>query len=212
MSKLSNGYQIVERIPSLDPRLTRARLSLTREKEQLIKLLSVCAFGAVLAVSQAWARTEYRVGGSDGNPWQAPLSIEAAGVYLVFDVSGQELRRVPVGTSSLDVGADTLIDFSGTAIKPRFIDPTVNMALTEPGSSEIKIPLPYTGGKALTTNSCSSADDQIRAVKKQFDGDLTTAHFRRFTQDPEAPPGHGSGWGAISRLGVQAVVSIKRLF
>ena len=172
----------------------------------MIQLLLLCAWGILCTVSEASARSEYRIGGAAGNPWQAPLSLEQAGSYLVFDGNGQELRQMPVGVTPHGAGTDTLIDFSGTSIHPRFIDPAVNMALTDPESSEIKIPLLYTGGQASTTNSCSAADDQIRAVKKQFDGDLTTAHFRLFTQDPEAPPGHGSGWGALSRLGPQAVV------
>jgi hypothetical protein len=167
------------------------------------RVLILCWCHLLLVVSQAVARGEYRLGGGDGNAWKDALSLQTAGAYLVFDDQGQQVRAVPVGVTPHGAGIDTLIDFSGTLIQPRFIDPAVNMTLTDPASSEIKIPLPYTGGEASVTDGCSAADDQIRAVKRQFDGDLTTAHFRRFTQSPNANPGIGEGWG---RNGSSAVV------
>jgi len=145
------------------------------------RFIPFCFCALLFAASQAAGRSEYHLGGEDGNPWQDALAEDAAGSYLVFDDDGQQVRTVPVGATPHGAGTDTLIDFSGTSIKPRYIDPEVNMVLTDPESAEIKIPLPYTGGRAQTTDGCSAMDDHIRAVKKQFDGDITTAHFRRFT-------------------------------
>ena len=51
----------------------------------------------VLSVSPASGRTEYRLGGGDGNPWQSALSTENAGTYRVLDAQGQQVRSVPPG-------------------------------------------------------------------------------------------------------------------
>ena len=144
------------------------------------RIIASC-FLLVLSIVSAHSRGEFRVGGDDGNPWPNLLSAEGAGEYWLFDSEGQLVGTEPVGVTPYGVSADTLIDFADNAIGPRFIDPAVNMTLTDPNSSDISIPLPYTGGQVQTTDGCSARDDQIRAVKKQFDGDFTTAHFRRFT-------------------------------
>ena len=144
------------------------------------RIIASC-FLLVLSIVSAHSRGEFRVGGDDGNPWPSLRSEEGAGEYWLFDSEGQLVGTEPVGVTPYGVSADTLIDFADNAIGPRFIDPAVNMTLTDPNSSDISIPLPYTGGQVQTTDGCSARDDQIRAVKKQFDGDFTTAHFRRFT-------------------------------
>ena len=153
-------------------------------------------FLLVLSIAPAHSRGEFRVGGDDGTPWPNLLSAEGAGEYWLLDPEGQLVRTEPVGITPHGVAADTLIDFADSAIGPRFIDSAVNLTLTDPNSSDIKIPLPYTGGIVQTTDGCSALDDQIRAVKKQFDGDFTTAHFRRFT------PGQGIFSGGTIIAGV----------
>jgi hypothetical protein len=116
--------------------------------------------------------------------------------------------RVKVGTTPHGAGTDTLIDFSGTSIQPRFIDAQVNLALTDSGSDPQKIPLPYTGGKVEVTNSCVHLGKENPIVKKMHDGDPATAMFRRFTQDPDKPPGYGNGWAGqgIAHTGAAAAV------
>ncbi len=153
-------------------------------------------FLLVLSTAPVHSRGEFRVGGDDGNPWPSLLSQEGVGEYWLFDAEGQVVGTEPVGTTPHGVAADTLIDFADNAIGPRFINPAVNLTLTDPNSSDIKIPLPYTGGIVQTTDGCSALDDQLRAVKKQFDGDFTTAHFRRFT------PGQGIFSGGSIIAGV----------
>jgi len=159
--------------------------------------LLLCIGGILAAVSTASGLTEYRLGGADGNPWPAALSLESAGDYVVLDENGQEVRRVEVGTTPHGAGTDTLIDFSGTAIQPRFIDPRVNLVLTDPESDPTKIPLPHTGGKVEPTDWCGGHGKENPIIKKMHDGDPSTAMFRRFTQDPDRPPGYGQGWGGF---------------
>jgi len=167
------------------------------EEEAMKQVLLLCVGGILAAVSTASGLTEYRLGGADGNPWPATLSLEGAGDYVVLDENGQEVRRVPVTTTPHGAGTDTLIDFSGTAIQPRFIEPNVNMALTDLESDPKKIPLPYTGGEVQTNARCIQIGQDHITVKPVFDGDPTTAMFRPFTQDPNLPPGYGQGWSAL---------------
>ncbi len=92
------------------------------------RLLGFCLCAVVLSASQASGRTEYTLGGADGVPWLEALSLGEAGVYLAFDENGQQVTSTSVLTSPQDTGADTLIDFSGTSMRPRFIEPSVNIA------------------------------------------------------------------------------------
>ena len=153
-------------------------------------------FLLVLSIVPAHSRGEFRVGGDEGNPWSSLLSEEGVGEYWLFDPEGQLVSTEPVGVTPHGVAADTLIDFADNAIGPRFIDPAVNLTLIDPNAADINTLLPYTGGQIQTTDGCSARDDQIRAVKKQFDGDFTTAHFRRFT------PGQGIFSGGTIIAGV----------
>ena len=153
-------------------------------------------FLLVLSIVPAHSRGEFLVGGDEGNLWPSLLSEEGAGEYWLFDAEGQLVGTEPVGVTPHGVAADTLIDFADNAIGPRFIDPAVNLTLIDPNAADINTLLPYTGGQIQTTDGCSARDDQIRAVKKQFDGDFTTAHFRRFT------PGQGIFSGGTIVAGV----------
>lgn len=158
----------------------------------------ICLLTLLLPLAAAWGLTEYRLGGVEGNAWQSVLSLDGGGEYVVLDEEGQELRQVAVGTTPYGAGTDTLIDFSGTSIRPRFIEAGVNLVLTDPESEPQRVPFPYTGGSANPTNIyCPSLALDNEAIKKMFDGDRTTAFFRPFTQDPELPPGYGDGWGSL---------------
>ena len=161
-----------------------------------MQYIIVSCFLLVLSIAPAHSRGEFRVGGDEGNPWPNLLSKEGAGEYWLFDAEGQLVGTEPVGVTPHGAAADTLIDFADNAIGPRFIDPAVNLTLIDPNAADINTLLPYTGGQIQTTDGCSARDDQIRAVKKQFDGDFTTAHFRRFT------PGQGIFSGGSIIAGV----------
>ena len=181
------------------------------------RIIASC-FLLVLSIVPAHSRGEFRVGGDDGNPWPSLLSEEGAGEYWFFDSAGQFVSTEPVGVTPHGVAADTLIDFADNAIGPRFIDPTVNLTLTDPNSSAIKIPLPYIGGEAQTTDGCGAVDNHTPVVKKQFDGDVTTAHFRRFTPGQGIFSGGtiiagvtGEGWKQAVVIDFRAAVPVNRI-
>ena len=182
-------------------------------------IVSPCLALILVVAGQVSGRGEFRVGGPDGNPWQDLLSEESAGTYMIFDGEGQQTGSVTVNVTPHGVAADTLIDFSGNAIRPRYIEPSVNLALTDPNSSKIKIPLPYIGGEAQTTDGCAAVENQTPGVKKQFDGDVTTAHFRRFTPGKGIFSGSsafiagvtGEGWKQAVVIDFRAAVPVNRI-
>ena len=171
------------------------------------QLLLSCLIGWI-ALSPAWSVTEYCLGGADGNAWATALSLEGSSAYVVLDAEGQEMRRVGVKVTPHGAGTDTLIDFSGTAIQPRFVEASANMVLADLESDPQKIPLLYTGGKVEVTNSCVHLGKENPIVKDMFDGNPATAMFRRFTQDPDKPLGYGNGWAGqgIVHTGAAAAV------
>ena len=178
----------------------------------------VSCFLIILSIVPAHSRGEFRVGGDDGNPWPNLLSEEGAGEYWLFDAEGQVVSTESVGITPHGVAADTLIDFADNAIGPRFIDPSVNLTLTDPNSSATKIPLPYIGGEAQTTDGCGAVDNHTPVVKKQFDGDVTTAHFRRFTPGQGIFSGGtiiagvtGEGWKNSVVIDFRAAVPVNRI-
>ena len=180
--------------------------------------ITASCFLIILSIAPAHSRGEFRVGGDDGNPWPNLLSKEGAGEYWLFDAEGQLVSTESVGITPHGVAADTLINFADNAIGPRFIDPSVNLTLIDPNASDINTLLPYTGGQIQTTDGCSARDDQIRAVKKQFDGDFTTAHFRRFTPGQGIFSGGrivagvtGEGWKNSVVIDFRAAVPVNRI-
>ena len=181
------------------------------------RIIALC-FLLVLSIAPAHSRGEFRVGGADGNPWTSLLSEEGAGEYWFFDAEGQRTSTELVGVTPHGAAADTLIDFADDAIGPRFIDPLVNLTRTDPNSSAIKIPLPYIGGEAQTTDGCGAVDNHTPVVKKQFDGDVTTAHFRRFTPGQGIFSGGtiiagvtGEGWKNSVVIDFRAAVPVNRI-
>ncbi len=181
------------------------------------RIIALC-FLLVLSMAPAHGRGEFRVGGAAGNPWSSLLSEEGAGEYWLFDAEGQRTSTELVGVTPHGAAADTLIDFADDAIGPRFIDPLVNLTRTDPNSSSIKIPLPYIGGEAQTTDGCGAVDNHTPVVKKQFDGDVTTAHFRRFTPGQGIFSGGtiiagvtGEGWKNSVVIDFRAAVPVNRI-
>ncbi len=177
------------------------------------RLALVCLAGAVLASGRVEARSEFRIGG-DGNTWSALLSTETAGDYLVFD--NEEIRRrVSVEATPFGAGVDTLIDFGGTSIRARFIDPSVNLALAEDDEGDSRIPFIYLRGEATMAVSgswgCLHSSQQVPVLKRMFDGDPTTAQFRPFTQTVGAPLGAGSGYRNATVLDFGADVPVNRV-
>ena len=192
------------------------------ETSPMRHLLDCCLIlGLSLQAGAAFARTEYVLGGAEGNPWQAALSEDAAGEFVVYDEEGAAVRRVAVPTTPYGEGGDRVVEYEASpgSILPLYLHPEQNLALTDPDSPEIRIPLPITRGLAWTTDGCSAIDDQIRAVKRQFDGDVTTAHFRRFTPGTSIFAGGGrivagvtgEGWKNAVVLNFGAAVPVNRI-
>ena len=163
----------------------------------MLRLPLLCLCSVLLAVSQSDGRTEYHLGGADGVPWLDALSQGDAGVYLVFDEDGQQIGSVPVITAPQEAGVDTLINFSGTSIQPRFFDPSVNLALADPESDDTRALLPFTGGEVSVTYNysgtaaylCLFAGQNAPFNRKMLDGDPITVQFRGFVQHPDRAPG-----------------------
>ena len=162
----------------------------------------------LLLSTQGYGGTEYRLGGDDGNGWQASLT--GTSVYQVFDGDGQLLRQEPVGLSSFGAGADTLIDFAGTSIQPRFIDPVKNIASADVNAGKTIIPLPYLPGSRVNTAACDHAL-HVSTMKLMLDGDPTTAAFRDFVQREGAAPGVGNTWTNSVVFDFGANVPINRI-
>ena len=176
----------------------------------MVGLVLLCFCGVLLGAAPVLGGTEYRLGGTDGNPWQAILAGE--GIYQVFAADGQVERQVSVGVSPFGVGADTLIDFSGTSIQPRLIDPSVNIARADVNAGKTTIPLPYIpGSRVLSTDNCIFWGNFQPSIKLMLDGDPTTATFRTFVQKVGAPPGVGYTWTNSVVFDFGAGVPINRI-
>ena len=125
------------------------------------------------------------------------MTLGMAGVYLAFDESGQQVTSTPVLSPPQEAAADTLIDFSGASIRPRFIDPSDNIALADLESTETKVFLPQTGGEVSVTYGrsgravyrCLFGAQNAPINKAMLDGDPTTSNLRIFRQDPTKAPG-----------------------
>ena len=173
-------------------------------------IMLLCFCGVLLGAAPALGGTEYRLGGAEGNPWQAILAGES--LYQAFAADGQVERQVSVGISPFGAGADTLIDFSGTSIQPRLIDPSVNIARADVDAGRTSIPLPYIpGSRVLNNNGCWSWGNFQPSIKLMLDGDPTTASFRTFVQKVGSPPGVGYTWRSSVVFDFGAGVPINRI-
>ncbi len=173
-------------------------------------IMLLCFCGVLLGAAPVLGGTEYRLGGTDGNSWQTILTGES--IYQAFAADGQVERQVSVGISPFGAGADTLIDFSGTSIQPRLIDPRVNIARADVNAGKTTIPLPYIpGSRVLSTDHCIFWGNFQPSIKLMLDGDPTTATFRTFVQRVGAPPGVGYTWTNSVVFDFGAGVPINRI-
>ena len=176
----------------------------------MIGIVLLCFCSVLLGAAPVLGGTEYRLGGTDGNPWQAILAGEST--YQIFAADGQAERQVSVGVSPFGAGADTLIDFSGTSIQPRLIDPSVNIARADVNAGKTTIPLPYIpGSRVLSTDHCIFWGNFQPSIKLMLDGDPTTATFRTFVQKAGSPPGVGYTWTNSVVFDFGAGVPINRI-
>ena len=172
-------------------------------------IVLLCFCSVLLGAVPVLGGTEYRLGGPDGNPWQAILAGESA--YQAFAADGQVERQVSVGISPFGAGADTLVDFSGTAIQPRLIDPSVNIARADVDASKTQIPLPYMPGSRVLTNSCGQAQGHANTIKLMLDANPATATFRTFVQRVGGRPGDGFSWRGAVVFDFGGAIPINRI-
>ncbi len=172
-------------------------------------LLSFFVFAMLLSAAHVFGATEYRLGGINGNDWQAALTAES--FFQIRDADGQPLRQVPVGISPFGAGADTLVDFSGTAIQPRLIDSSVNIARADVDASKTQIPLPYMPGSRVLTNNCGQAQLHASTIKLMLDANPATATFRTFVQRAGGRPGDGFTWRGAVVFDFGGAIPINRI-
>ena len=172
-------------------------------------IVLLCFCSVLLGAVPVLGGTEYRLGGPDGNPWQAVLAGESA--YQAFAADGQVERQVSVGIAPFGAGADTLVDFSGTAIQPRLIDSSVNIARADVDASKTQIPLPYMPGSRVLTNSCGQAQGHANTIKLMLDANPATATFRTFVQRVGGRPGDGFSWRGAVVFDFGGAIPINRI-
>ena len=172
-------------------------------------IVLLCFCSVLLGAVPVLGGTEYRLGGTDGNPWQAILAGESA--YQAFAADGQVERQVSVGISPFGAGADTLVDFSGTAIQPRLIDSSVNIARADVNAGKTSIPLPYMPGSRVLTNSCGQAQLHANTIKLMLDANPATATFRTFVQRVGGRPGDGFSWRGAVVFDFGGAIPINRI-
>ena len=136
--------------------------------QQIVLALLVLGLGG-----SAWARSEFRLGGADGNAWQGLLSDQQA-VYVVVDGAGEVSSVLPVTISTEEAGIDTMIDYANNGIRPVWIDPTVNLSRT----------LAERDGHLNSSVSASYAREATKALQVMIDGDAETALLRRVEFSP----------------------------
>ena len=175
----------------------------------MARLLLFLVFTMPLSAAHVFGATEYRLGGVSGNDWQAVLTEES--FFQIQDTDGEPLRQVAVRISPFGAGADTLVDFSGAAIQPRLIDPSVNIARADVDASKTEIPLPYMPGSRVLTNSCGQAQLHANTIKLMLDGDPATATFRTFVQRAGGRPGDGFTWRGAVVFDFGGAIPINRI-
>ena len=175
----------------------------------MARLVLFLVFTMPLSAAHVFGATEYRLGGVSGNDWQEVLTEES--FFQIQDADGQPLRQVPVRISPFGAGADTLVDFSGTAIQPRLIDPSINIARADVDASKTEIPLPYMPGSRVLTNSCGQAQLHANTIKLMLDGDPATATFRTFVQRAGGRPGDGFTWRGAVVFDFGGAIPINRI-
>ena len=134
----------------------------------------------------AWARSEFRLGGTDGNAWQGLLSDQQA-VYVVVDEAGEVSSVLPVTISTEEAGIDTMIDYANNGIRPVWIDPSVYLSRT----------LAERDGHLNSSVSASYAREATKALQVMIDGDAETALLRRVEFSPLAACWTPAGTGGF---------------
>ncbi|SVD11313.1 uncharacterized protein METZ01_LOCUS364167, partial [marine metagenome] len=140
-------------------------------------MVFTCIWLIVLLIAPASAFNVYKLGGTDGNSWDTPLSFEP-GNYAVFNASGAQLdTRAVASNISYATWEDTLneiVDISGSRwMRPFFVPPDLNLAHPDARTRIAR----GISNNITTSGSCSNISTQLVQVGPMFDGDPNTAAF-----------------------------------
>lgn len=119
----------------------------------------------------------YRLGGTDGNPWNAGMSYEP-GEYLIIGPDGTMTGRGVITSPSiyptwLDTMVEVVDSLDGQWLRPFFVADTLNLA--QDGVRE-RIKRGFTSN-LLTSDECVNNAAQVDKIRPMFDGDPHTAAF-----------------------------------
>ncbi len=149
----------------------------------------------------AWARSEFRIGGAD-NSWQSLLQ-DGRASYVLLNAEGGILTSEDIDAGAEVAGADTMIDYTGNAIRPVRIDPTENLSLT----------LASRKGHLNSSVSESYTREAAKELQVMIDGDPTTAVLKRVEFSPRLT-GLNIGYvkNLVINLGAELPISRIRFF
>ena len=138
-------------------------------------MLLLNAVLAAWCTSAAWGRAEFHIGGSTGTSWQG-LITDAQTEYSIVDDQGAVLGTLPIAIGAEEAGVDTMIAYDDNAIRPIWVDPSVNLALD--------VNLTPRGGNLFTSVSVGYTREAAKEVQVMIDGDPETATLRQVDISP----------------------------
>ncbi len=170
--------------------------------------------GVLIAVltTGAWGRGEFRLGGTDGNAWPALIAEQTAS-YVLLNAEGGIVEEVTIEAVTEEVsvrfntaGVDTLIDFAGGGLRPVYIDPSENLALSIKERQGHFYTASIYGGTHLVTDS--------QPLQFLIDGDSTTAMLVRVPEPPRLAGRNNPGVvkNNVMHLGAELPINRIRFF
>ena len=125
--------------------------------------------------SAVWGRAEFHIGGPTGTSWQG-LITDKQTEYAIVDDQGEVLGTLPIAIGAAEAGVDTMIAYDDNAIRPIWVDPSVNLALDTN--------LEARGGNLYTSVSTGYTREAAKEVQVMIDGDPETATLRQVDISP----------------------------
>ena len=145
---------VLARVPSAWP--------IEGEKIVLKRMLLLNVVLAAWCTSAAWGRAEFHIGGPTGTSWQGLITDEQT-EYAIVDGQGEVLSTLPIAIGAEEAGVDTMIAYDDNAIRPIWVDPSVNLALD--------VNLTPRGGNLFTSVSTGYTREAAKEVQVMIDGD-----------------------------------------
>ena len=149
----------------------------------------------------AWARAEFRIGGTTGASWEG-LIVDQETSFLVVDSVGNAVNEAVIGIGAEEAGIDTMIDYAGNALMPRRIDQSVNLALN--------VNLAANNGNLYTSVHTGYTKEAAKEFQVLIDGDDQTAVLKRVDISPRLA-GVNIGYVKNTVLNLGAEMPINRI-